>query len=84
MITTTKHVNNKSSFTFCISLYYFHSLRILYYLIMNIIENMAATSYDGTCKKCGTNLNVWMEVRVNVDGIPKPEIWCIDCVRGNK
>jgi hypothetical protein len=52
--------------------------------MMSIIENMAATSYDGTCKKCGSNLSVWMEVRVNIDGVPKPEVWCIDCVRGNK
>ena len=28
-------------------------------------------------------LSVWIEVRRNVDGIPKPEVWCIDCVRGN-
>jgi len=45
---------------------------------------MAATSYDGTYKKCGTNLSVWMEVRINVNGIPKPVVWYIDCVRGNK
>jgi hypothetical protein len=43
---------------------------------------MAATSYDGTCKKCGTNLSVW--IRINVNGIPKPVVWYIDCVRGNK
>jgi hypothetical protein len=24
---------------------------------------MAATSYDGTCKNCGANLSVWIEVR---------------------
>ena len=44
---------------------------------------MAATSYDGTCKNCGANLSVWMEVRKNIDGIPVPEVWCIDCIRGN-
>ena len=33
---------------------------------------------------CGLdNLSVWIEVRRNVDGIPMPEIWCIDCIRGN-
>jgi hypothetical protein len=43
---------------------------------------MAATSYDGTCKNCGANLSVWIEVRKNIDGIPVPEVWCIDCIRG--
>ena len=23
------------------------------------------------------------KVRKNIDGIPVPEVWCIDCVRGN-
>jgi hypothetical protein len=55
---------------------------ILY--VLSILLNMAATSYDGTCKKCGSDLSVWIEVRVNVEGVPKPEVWCIDCVRGNK
>jgi hypothetical protein len=44
---------------------------------------MAATSYDGTCKNCGSDLSIWMEVRKNIDGIPVPEVWCIECVRGN-
>jgi transcription elongation factor Elf1 len=44
---------------------------------------MAATSYDGTCKNCGSDLSIWMEVRKNIDGIPVPEVWCIDCIRGN-
>ena len=44
---------------------------------------MAATSYDGTCKNCGSVLSVWMEIRKNIDGIPVPEVWCIECVRGN-
>ena len=44
---------------------------------------MAATIYDGTCKNCGSDLSVWIEVRRNVDGIPKPEVWCIDCIRGS-
>ena len=43
---------------------------------------MATSTYDGTCKNCGSDLSVWIEVRRNIDGIPKPEIWCIDCVRG--
>ena len=43
---------------------------------------MATSTYDGTCKNCGSGLSVWIEVRRNIDGIPKPEIWCIDCVRG--
>ena len=84
MIRTTKHVNKKK---FLLLLHFFILFSILKNFILhytNIIENMAATSYDGTCKKCGTNLSVWMEVRINVDGIPKPEVWCIDCVRGNK
>ena len=45
---------------------------------------MAATSYDGTCKNCGLNLSVWIEVRKNIDGIPIPEVWCINCIRGEK
>ena len=45
---------------------------------------MAATSYDGTCKNCGSDLSIWMEVRKNIDGIPVPEVWCIDCIRGNR
>ena len=45
---------------------------------------MAATSYDGTCKNCGANLSVWIEVRRNIDGVPIPEVWCIDCIRGGK
>jgi len=54
---------------------------ILYY---QYLFKMAATSYDGTCKNCGSDLSVWMEVRKNIDGIPVPEVWCIECVRGNK
>ena len=34
-------------------------------------------------KNWGANLSVWMEVRKNIDGIPVPEVWCIDCIRGN-
>ncbi len=45
---------------------------------------MAATSYDGTCKNCGANLSVWIEVRKNIEGVPVPEVWCIDCIRGMK
>jgi hypothetical protein len=45
---------------------------------------MAATSYDGTCKNCGLNLSVWIEVRKNIDGIPIPEVWCINCIPGEK
>ena len=41
---------------------------------------MVATSYDGTCKNCGANLSVWIEVRKNIE-VPVPEVWCIDCVR---
>jgi hypothetical protein len=44
---------------------------------------MAATNYDGTCKNCGSDLSVWIEIRKNIDGIPVPEVWCIECVRGN-
>ena len=44
---------------------------------------MAAASYDGTCKNCGSDLSVWIEIRKNIDGIPVPEVWCIECVRGN-
>jgi hypothetical protein len=45
---------------------------------------MASSAYDGTCKNCGLkNLSVWLEVRRNIDGIPIPEVWCIDCIRGN-
>jgi hypothetical protein len=48
------------------------------------INEMASSIYDGTCKNCGLdNLSVWIEVRRNVDGIPMPEIWCIDYIRGN-
>jgi hypothetical protein len=36
---------------------------------------MAATIYDGTCKNCGANLSVWIEVRKNSDGVPVPEVW---------
>ena len=43
---------------------------------------MAATGYDGTCRNCGANLPVWIEVRKNIDGIPVPEVWGIDCIRG--
>ena len=28
---------------------------------------MVATSYDGTCKNCGANLSVWIEVRKNIE-----------------
>ena len=42
---------------------------------------MAATSYDGLCKNCGVNLSVWIKVIKNIDGIPIPEVWCIDCIR---
>ncbi len=42
---------------------------------------MAATSYDGTCKNCGANLSVWIEVRKNIEGVPVPEVWGIDCIR---
>jgi hypothetical protein len=45
---------------------------------------MAATSYDGTCKNCGSNLSVWMEVRKNIDGIPVPEVWGINCKRDKR
>ena len=45
---------------------------------------MASSIYDGTCKNCGSNnLSVWLEVRRNIDGVPMPEVWCIDCIRGN-
>jgi hypothetical protein len=27
---------------------------------------------------------VWIEVRKNIDGVPIPEVWCIDCIRGEK
>jgi hypothetical protein len=30
---------------------------------------------------CGSSLSVGVEVRRNIDGIPKPEVWCLDCVR---
>jgi hypothetical protein len=43
---------------------------------------MTTPDYDGTCRNCGSVLSVWVEVRRNIEGIPKPEIWCIDCVRG--
>ena len=45
---------------------------------------MVTTDYDGTCKNCGATLSVWMEVRRNIEGIPKPEVWCIDCIRGSR
>jgi hypothetical protein len=54
-----------------------------FYTILSILFNMAATSYDGTCKNCGSVLSVWIEIRKNIDGIPVPEVWCIECVRGN-
>ena len=44
---------------------------------------MASVDYDGTCKNCGAELTVWMEVRRNIDGVPKPEVWCIGCIRGS-
>ena len=43
---------------------------------------MASTGYDGTCRNCGANLSVWIEVRKNIVGIPVPEVWCIDYIRG--
>ena len=43
---------------------------------------MVATSYDGTCKNCGANLSVWIEVRKNIESTI-PEVWCIDCVRSS-
>ena len=52
-----------------------------FYTILSILFKMAATSYDGTCKNCGANLSVWIEVRKNIEGVPVPEVWCIDCVR---
>jgi hypothetical protein len=58
-------------------------LKLFYNLLLLILLKMATTSYDGTCNNCGSNLSVWVEVRRNIDGIPKPEIWCIDCVRGS-
>jgi hypothetical protein len=30
---------------------------------------MVATSYDGTCKNCGANLSVWIEVRKNIEEV---------------
>ena len=54
-----------------------------FYTILSILFKMAATSYDGTCKNCGANLSVWIEVRKNIEGVPVPEVWCIDCVRGS-
>jgi hypothetical protein len=54
-----------------------------FYTILSILFKMAATSYDGTCKNCGANLSVWIEVRKNIEGVPVPEVWCIDCIRGN-
>lgn len=44
---------------------------------------MATTSYDGTCNNGGSNLFVQIEVRRNIDGIPKPEVWCLDYVRNS-
>jgi hypothetical protein len=53
-----------------------------FYIILLISRmKMAATSYDGMCKNCGANLSVWIEVRKNIEGVPVPEVWCIDCVR---
>ena len=46
-----------------------------FYTILSILFKMAATSYDGTCKNCGANLSVWIEVRKNSDGVPVPEVW---------
>ena len=43
---------------------------------------MASSIYDGTCKNCGSNLSVWLEVRRNIDGVPVPEVWCLDCIQG--
>jgi hypothetical protein len=45
---------------------------------------MAATSYDGTCKNSGANLSCLDEVRKIIGGVPIPEVWCIDCIRGGK
>ena len=53
----------------------------LSYILLILRMKMAATSYDGTCKNCGANLSVWIEVRKNIEGVPVPEVWCIDCVR---
>jgi len=25
--------------------------------------------------------SVWIEVRKNIEGVPVPEVWCIDCIR---
>ena len=54
-----------------------------FYTILSILFKMAATSYDGICKNCGSVLSVWIEIRKNIEGIPVPEVWCIECVRGN-
>ncbi|HEX6294371.1 MAG TPA: hypothetical protein VFZ46_04400 [Nitrososphaeraceae archaeon] len=44
---------------------------------------MASSIYDGTCKNCSSNnLSVWLEVRRNIDGVPMPEVWCLDCIQG--
>ena len=32
---------------------------------------MAATSYDGTCKNCGSNLSVWMEVKKKIENFTR-------------
>jgi hypothetical protein len=48
-----------------------------------LLVRMASSIYDGTCKNCGSNnLSVWLEVRRNIDGVPMPEVWCLDCIRG--
>jgi hypothetical protein len=38
------------------------------------MKEMATLIYDGTCKKLWYDLSVWIKVRRNIDGIPKPEI----------
>jgi hypothetical protein len=42
---------------------------------------MAATSYDGIYKNYNLDLYVWTKIIKNIDGIPIPEVWCIDSIR---
>ena len=63
MITTTKHKLINNSLNLGTSFFYFSFDKEFYIILLILRMKMVATSYDGTCKNCGANLSVWIEVR---------------------